>query len=97
MYQIEKIADIHHYADGLRVNKAGKAVKNRGQYLEFCYRVAMGVNPMDAKADNIPAKNGGKEKIRFPVKTIKYFIGLMKTFYKEGLNPFFFSVCSLFI
>ena len=58
MFEIEKIADVYHYADGLRVNKAGKAVKNRGQYLEFCYRVAMGVNPMDARADNISAKNG---------------------------------------
>ena len=58
MFEIEKITDFHHYADGLRVNKAGKAVKNRGQYLEFCFRVAMGVNPTDAKADNIPAKNG---------------------------------------
>lgn len=58
MFEIEKITDVHHYADGLRVNKAGKAVKNRGQYLEFCFRVAMGINPMDAKADNIPAKNG---------------------------------------
>ena len=58
MFEIEKITDVHHYADGLRVNKAGKAVKNRGQYLEYCFRVAMGINPMDAKADNIPAKNG---------------------------------------
>lgn len=58
MFEIEKITDVHHYADGLRVNKAGKAVKNRGQYLEFCYRVAMGIDPMNAKADNIPAKDG---------------------------------------
>lgn len=58
MYQIKKIADIHHYADGLRMNKAGKAAKNRGQYLEFCYRVAKGVDPMDAKADNLSACNG---------------------------------------
>ena len=58
MYQIEKIADIHHYVDGLRINKAGKAVKNRGQYLEFCYRVSKGVNPANAKADNISACKG---------------------------------------
>lgn len=58
MFEIEKITDVHHYADGLRINKAGKAVKNRGQYLEFCFRVAMGVNPMEAKADNVSACNG---------------------------------------
>lgn len=58
MFEIKKVEDIHHYADGLRINKAGKAVKNRGQYLEFCYRVAKGMDPMDAKADNISAKNG---------------------------------------
>lgn len=58
MFEIEKVADIHHYADGLRVNKAGKAIKNRGQYLEFCFRVSMGVSPKDARADNIAAKNG---------------------------------------
>lgn len=58
MFEIEKIVDVHHYADGLRVNKAGKAVKNRGQYLEYCFRVAMGVDPMDAKADNLNACKG---------------------------------------
>ena len=58
MFEIEKVADIYHYADGLRINKAGKAVKNRGQYLEYCFRVAMGVNPENAKADNLSACKG---------------------------------------
>lgn len=58
MFEIKKVVDVHHYSDGLRTNKAGKVVKNRGQYLEFCFRVAMGVDPMDAKADNLSACKG---------------------------------------
>lgn len=58
MFEIKKVDDIYHYADGLRINKAGKAVKNRGQYLEFCFRVAMGMNPIEARADNVSACKG---------------------------------------
>lgn len=42
--------DVYHYNDGTRVRN------NRGQYLEYCYRVA--VTGQAQKADNISAKDG---------------------------------------
>lgn len=42
--------DVYHYNDGTRPRN------NRGQYLEYCYRVA--VTGQTQRADNISAKNG---------------------------------------
>lgn len=42
--------DIYHYNDGTRVRN------NRGQYMEYCYRVAM--TGQAQKADNVSAKDG---------------------------------------
>lgn len=42
--------DVYHYNDGTRTRN------NRGQYLEYCYRVA--VTGQAQRADNISAKNG---------------------------------------
>lgn len=47
---IQYAPDIFHYNDGTRPRN------NRGQYLEYCYRVA--TTGQVQKADNIPAKNG---------------------------------------
>lgn len=42
--------DVYHYNDGTRTRN------NRGQYLEYCYRIAM--TGQAQKADNVSAKDG---------------------------------------
>lgn len=49
-FYIPYAPDVFHYADGTRPRN------NRGQYLEYCYRVAM--TGQAQRADNISAKDG---------------------------------------